>query len=96
MDTVKKVYDKWEEERWSLPKALRAAYCAEHGKHELGDVHIGVSCFVVVSSGGFRGGAGGPWRGGGMVSAQYLRGARRGGNLFPPPPVGQKFWARGK
>ena len=37
------------------------------------------------------GGGGGPWRGG-MVSAQYLRGARRGGGIFWP--VGQKFWAR--
>ena len=31
-----------------------------------------------LPSGGFTGGGTGPWRGG-MVSAQYLRGARRGG-----------------
>ena len=54
------------------------------------------------------GGAGGPG-GGEMVSAQFLRGARRGGNGFGPVlkggpagvggifwPVGQKFWARGE
>ena len=29
-----------------------------------------------------------------MVSAQYLRGARQGGEIFWP--VGQKFWARGE
>ena len=44
-------------------------------------------------SGGYRG-AGGPWRGE-MVSAQYLRGARRrGGGMFWP--VGQKIWAEGE
>ena len=39
------------------------------------------------------GGQGGPG-GGEMVSAQYLRGARRKGEIFWP--VGQKFWARGE
>ena len=46
------------------------------------------------SSGGFRGGARGALARGEMVSAQYLRGARRGGEIFWP--VGQKFWARGE
>ena len=45
---------------------------------------------AVADLGGGRGGPGG----GEMVSAQYLRGARRGGEIFWP--VGQKFWARGE
>ena len=46
---------------------------------------------AVADLGGGQGGLGG---GGEMVSAQYLRGARRGGGIFWPE--GQKFWARGE
>ena len=45
------------------------------------------SYYTPSGSGGFRAGPGGPWRGGEMVSAQYLRGARRGGgNLLAGRP----------
>ena len=71
----------------AMPKVLSGredAIQRERGSREVG------LWKPVADLGGGQGSPGG----GGMVSAQYLRGARRGGGIFWP--VGQKFWARGK
>ena len=53
------------------------------------------SCLhMPLISGGFRGGAGGPWRGGNGFGPVLKGGPAGGGGIFWP--VGQKFWARGE